>query len=324
MNKTTPSVWVLADDRAGNVNQALGVAEQMAIPFETKKILYDNKGRWHNILRGSSLRGVDLEKSSPLLSPWPDIVISAGRKTAPIASYIKKMTNGQTKIVQIMWSGFPHRQFDLIAVPQHDGITASEHIINTVGSPNRINKEVLDKTKQKWQERFAYLEPPYVALLVGGDTKKGKFSESHAHELANKVNLFFQGKKGSLLITNSRRTNPQCAEILEKEIKVKFHYHDFSSKDENPYFGYLAIADVIIASGDSISMCSEACSSGKPVFIYAPDSLTPDKHKKFHHNLYKKGCAKPLGNEWVKWDYQPLDDTETVAKIIMKKFGYDG
>jgi mitochondrial fission protein ELM1 len=221
-----------------------------------------------------------------------------------------------------MWPDFPHKQFDLIVVPEHDGIATDERIINTVGSHNRINQDVLDKTKEKWLERFAFLEQPYVALLVGGDTKKGKFTLNHAHELANKVNLFFQGKKGSLLITNSRRTSPECAEILKKEIKVKSHYHDYNSGDENPYFGYLAIADVIIASGDSISMCSEACSSGKPVFIYSPDSLTPDKHKQFHQNLYQKGCAKPLENEWVKWDYRPLDDTKTVAKIIRDKFAY--
>lgn len=320
MQNTDPLIWILADDRAGNVNQVLGVAEQMAVPFEIKNIVYNKMADLPNIMRGFSLLGVDIKKSSVLSSPFPDIIIGAGRKTAPIASYIKKITKGKTKIVQIMWPDFPNKQFDMIVLPQHDGIDANERIINTVGSPNRINRHMLDKTKEKWLERFSHLDSPYVALLVGGDTKKGKFTLNHAYELANKINNFFQDKKGSLLITNSRRTNPECAEILKKEIKVKYHYHDFNSGEENPYFGYLAIADVIIASGDSISMCSEACSSGKPVFIFAPDSLTPDKHKNFHQNLYKKGCAKPLEKDWVQWNYQPLDDTKLIAKIIMDKF----
>jgi len=320
MTKKKPVIWVLADDRAGNVNQVLGVAEALGLPFEVKDIAYDDMGKWPNLLRGSTLKGVDLENSSEISSPWPDIVIGAGRKTAPVARYIKKVSQGRTKAIQIMWPGFPYRHFDLIFVPQHDGIAPGGRIVNTVGSPNRINKKVLVSKKKKWQEAFSYLEKPYVALLVGGDTKKGKFTQEHARELANKVNLFFQDKKGSLLVTNSRRTSQEAVDVLKKEIKVKFHYHDYYSTNENPYFGYLAVSDAIIASGDSISMCSEACSSGKPVFIYAPDSLTPDKHKKFHQNLYEKGCAKPLDSNWEKWDYTPLDDTKKVASIILENF----
>ncbi|PIR39835.1 MAG: nucleoside-diphosphate sugar epimerase [Alphaproteobacteria bacterium CG11_big_fil_rev_8_21_14_0_20_39_49] len=320
MTEKKPVIWVLADDRAGNVNQVLGVAEAMGLPFEVKDVVYDEMGKWPNILRGSSLRGVDVEESSELKSPWPDIVLGAGRKTAPVARYIKKVSQGKTKAIQIMWPGFPYRHFDMIFVPQHDGIAAGGRIVNTVGSPNRINKDVLSKKKKKWEEAFSYMQDPFVALLVGGDTKKGKFTTAHAQELANKVNLFFQDKKGSLLVTNSRRTSEDAVQVLKKEIKVKFHYHDYYSTNENPYFGYLAISDAIIASGDSISMCSEACSSGKPVFIYAPESLTPDKHRRFHQNLYEKGCARPLTGKWEKWKYEPLDDTKRVASMILENF----
>ena len=258
--------------------------------------------------------------SSELKSPWPDIIIGAGRKTAPVARYIKKVSQGRTKAIQIMWPGFPYRDFDMIFVPQHDDIPPGGRIVTTVGSPNRINKTVLSKKKKKWTEAFSYLQEPFVALLVGGDTKKGKFTAAHAQELSNKVNLFFQDKKGSLLVTNSRRTSEEAVSILKKEIKVKFHYHDYYSSNENPYIGYLAVSDAIIASGDSISMCSEACSSGKPVFIYAPESITPKKHQRFHQNLYDRGCAKPLNGQWEKWKYEPLDETARVASIIKENF----
>ncbi|MBR9782202.1 MAG: nucleoside-diphosphate sugar epimerase, partial [Rhodospirillales bacterium] len=33
-------IWVLADDRAGNVNQAIGVAEALAQPFKRVDIGY--------------------------------------------------------------------------------------------------------------------------------------------------------------------------------------------------------------------------------------------------------------------------------------------
>ena len=42
------------------------------------------------------------------------------------------------------------------------------------------------------------------------------------------------------------------------------------SKDaaENPYFGYLALTDEIIVTGDSMSMLTEACATRKPVHIF--------------------------------------------------------
>jgi mitochondrial fission protein ELM1 len=48
--------------------------------------------------------------------------------------------------------------------------------------------------------------------------------------------------------------------------------------------------------------------------------LTPDKHQKFHKNLYQKGCARPLTGKWEKWNYEPLDDTQKVASIILENF----
>ena len=37
---------------------------------------------------------------------------------------------------------------------------------------------------------------------------------------------------------------------------------------ENPYFGLLALGRIIVVTSDSISMISEACFTGKPVYVY--------------------------------------------------------
>ena len=39
---------------------------------------------------------------------------------------------------------------------------------------------------------------------------------------------------------------------------------------ENPYQGYLAAADRIVVTPDSVNMLSEACAAGKPVFTLLP------------------------------------------------------
>ncbi|MBC7905941.1 MAG: mitochondrial fission ELM1 family protein, partial [Rhodospirillaceae bacterium] len=112
-------VWVLADDRAGNVGQCLGVAEALGWPFVVKQIRYGGLGRLPNVLRGASLLGIDGDSAAGLVAPWPRLVIAAGRRTAPVARWIKRQSGA--KLVQIMDPGPGGRaEFDLIAIPAHD------------------------------------------------------------------------------------------------------------------------------------------------------------------------------------------------------------
>lgn len=317
MNKK-PVIWVLADDRAGNSNQAIGVAERLGTDFEIKTIRYNKSGRLHNLIRGRSLLGVDLANSSPLSAPWPDIVIGAGRKTAPISRFIKKQSGGKTHLVHLMLPGFPDGDFDLIFTPKHDNIKNNDKYISSIGAPNRITPGILAQHKAKWEEKFAHLPSSKIALLIGGNTKKGEFTAAHARDLISKISAFIEGK--GLLITNSRRTSEEVTQILKDEIKNPAYFHDVRSGGENPYFGYLANADLIITSGDSISMCSESCSTGKPVYIYAPENITPQKHQNFHKNLYETGYASPLTGIWQEHNYTPLDDAGFIAGIIKNKW----
>ena len=67
-------------------------------------------------------------------------------------------------------------------------------------------------------------------------------------------------------------------------------------------------------------MCSEACTTGKHVYVYAPENITPEKHQRFHQNLYEKGYAKPLTGQWSDWDYEPLNDAQKIAQIIKNNY----
>ena len=52
-------IWLLTDDRAGNVNQLLGIAEALGEPWERKEIRYNRWVRLPNLLRGAGLIGID-------------------------------------------------------------------------------------------------------------------------------------------------------------------------------------------------------------------------------------------------------------------------
>lgn len=314
-------VWVLCDDRAGNVSQVLGVAEALLLPYERKNIIYNKLARLPNFINSYFLIGLtDDSKKEISGNVFPDIIISAGRKTAAIAAYIKRKSAGKTKIVQIMRPGICPKIFDMIVLPEHDKFKDLQNIVRIVGAPNKINKKLLDEQKEKWQPIFNYLPSPKIAVLIGGSTKKGIFTTEHARDISIKASQLLSGKKGSFLITTSRRTSEEATKVIKSSISAQFYFHDFYSTKENPYLGYLAVSDYIIVTGDSISMMSEACSTGKPVFIYSPKDIIPEKHQKFQKVLFEKNYAKPLTGNFSDWKYTPLSDADFVANLIKEKF----
>jgi mitochondrial fission protein ELM1 len=227
--------------------------------------------------------------------------------------------------VHIQKPDLPFHHFDVIAMPQHDIKCAGDtytpkgipKFIITLGAPNRITEKILLEAAIKWQSKFEHLPHPRIAVLVGGDNKLNKFTNDHACDLADKVNKLLQELGGgSLLVTTSRRTPPESINILKETLATPKFFYDFRDGGENPYTGILACADVIIPSGDSVSMCSESCTTGKPVYIYSPKGLTSKKHDRFLQAMLAKGYAGSLGNNQENPLYTPLSDAKTIADFI--------
>ena len=88
--------------------------------------------------------------------------------------------------------------------------------------------------------------------------------------------------------------------------------------DPNPYTGFLGLAEAIIVTSDSINMVSEACSTGKPVYIL-PMGVNNKRRQSFLETMQKEGRAKPFDGNLESWTYEPLNETERVATIIKEK-----
>ena len=92
---SAPRVWVLLDDRPGNSTQSLGLAEALGWPFETVELLFGWRSRLHNRWLGASVRGLRSGSRAKLVAPWPDLLIAAGRRTAPVGLWIKRASGGK-------------------------------------------------------------------------------------------------------------------------------------------------------------------------------------------------------------------------------------
>ncbi len=317
-NEDAPEVWVLADDRAGNVGQCLGVAEALGRPFAVKTIRYGRLARLPNLLRGASLMGVVGDSRAALCPPWPRLVIAAGRRTAPVARWIKRRCGA--RLVQIMDPGPGGRpDFDLIAVPAHDGKGMDGgNVLHITGAPHRVNGDKLAAAAEQWRDRFAHLPRPWIGLIVGGSTKNRPFTAAMARALGERAAALARAAGGSVLVTTSRRTGAEAEAALLSALPEPRLVHSWAAGGDNPYFGFLALADALVVTGDSVSMACEACASLAPVYIFAPDGFVAPKHARLHAELYGRGLARPLaeGTRLETWEHPPLNAAADIAAAI--------
>ena len=299
-------LWILADNRTGSVAQARGIAQQLdteRYDVIEKKLDYTKLSGLPNFVRADTLVGLSTASKASIKAPWPDLVMSVSRRTVPVARYIKKK-NPATKLIQLMHPGsIGLTEFSLVLLPEHDKDKPFlPNFRYLIGAPHRVTSAVLEEQKNEWMPSFDNLPKPLTAVVIGGAIKKRPFTLQNAAELAEKIVAFHKKVGGSLLVTTSRRTGAEAQDLIMSALKdipaYKFLWGDTG---QNPYLGYLACADYLLVTGDSVSMCSEACGTGKPVFIFEGDNWLTKKHYHFVHTLYENNYAAPLDIKYLKF-----------------------
>lgn len=319
MSSSDQRVWVLLDDRAGNRAQAEGVAGRLTSNATPIDIRYGPLAKLPNALLGASVVGLTSGSKAQLVAPWPDLVIAAGRRTAPVARWIKKRSGGQTRLVQIMDPGSGHADFDLICRPAHDDGAAADNVLTIDAAPHRLTDETLAAARAEWLPRVEAFAAPRIALLIGGSTRRRKFTDAMAVRLCQSVHAAVEKCDGSILATTSRRTGAVVETVAATLIDRTMLYR-WDRPGDNPYLGFLASADAIVVTGESVSMCSEACATGKPVYIFAPSELIAPKHARLHRRLFDGGYAQPFeGYIDLEWKLSKLDVTADIVDAIKQR-----
>jgi mitochondrial fission protein ELM1 len=186
------------------------------------------------------------------------------------------------------------KRFDHVITPKHDEVEKAKNIIQITGSVTATKK--MPKPTSSGMSQ--------VAVLVGS------LSESEAKELTDILNK----NKALYLITTSRRTPEESAAVLDSSIRQPHQLYKFGSKGKNPYESFLESADIIMVTGDSVNMATEAAHTGKPVYIMEVE--TKEKFKQFWQELYDLEVARKLEENLESWEYKPLDNIKAIKKQI--------
>lgn len=316
--------WIVTDGSAGMEAQGIAVAEAVGLPFSLKRVR--GQGPLHfvpaplQLLVPPALLLRNVETNEPLEAPWPRLVISIGRRSGPIALAVKRLADPPAFAVHIQNPKVPARLFDLVAAPVHDHF-AGANVIATFGAVHSVTPERLAEAGKSFVPRIDSLPHPRIAVLLGGESQAFSFPPDAAKGFGAKLAKLARDTGGSLLVTPSRRTHAGSLAALAGAIASVPHFV-WDATGDNPYFAFLALADAIIATEDSVNMVTEAAGTGKPVYIQALAGRST-RIARFHALMRERGATRPFEGQLESWTYTPVNDTELVASAIRQGLGLE-
>lgn len=305
-NPSVRTVWTLTTGEAGKVSQAEGLAEALGWPFESIVVRLRRPWSWSPAHRQPpGLLRYGVEESLP--QPWPDLLISCSRRSAPVAAAVRRAAGGRTFAVHIQNPRTPLPCFDLIVPMEHDGL-AGPNVVATRAALHRITPEKLAVAAAEWRGRLGNLN---VAVLLGGRSRSYRFTRETIDKLARGL----ADLNGDIAVTASRRTEPGAVEALKARLPRAWFW---DGAGRNPYLGMLALARHVVVTEDSVSMISEAISTGKPVYV-AKMAGGSRRLAQFHVSLKEGGIVRPFDGRLAQWRYEPVNETPRIAAEVRRR-----
>ena len=230
-----------------------------------------------------------------------DFVVSCGSQAAGVNFILSQ--NHLAKAISILTPGLLSQEcFDVVVFPEHDKpkITRRARLITPKASPNLINAEYIKEQSEGLVKYFSHLKGNVrtkFGVLIGGNTNGVKFNEAQIRELIDQIKQAALHYNADILLTTSRRTPELIEQIIVKELKSfeRCSLCIIANQRNIPEAvgGILGLSDLVIVSGESISMVSEALSSGKRTIVFSPHGQyrdTPrDKYEDFVLKLNDQG-----------------------------------
>src|SRR5512143_1625776 len=92
--KPPPRIWLVLGDKAGDNAQVDIIAAALGWPCERKRLFFQAPYVLGKPPFKASLYHIDAARSDPLAPPWPDLVITVGRRPAMAALWIQEQSDG--------------------------------------------------------------------------------------------------------------------------------------------------------------------------------------------------------------------------------------
>ena len=304
--------WILTEGYAGLQSQALGLAEAAGLVPDMRVL--KPAGLWQKIPARFWPRPLRVIAGA-VRGPAPDLVIGCGGMAGAVLAALRKTG---PLVVQVQNPRMDVRKFDLVVANTHDELTGPNVIVARTAL-HRVTQARLTAEAEIWRDRLSSLKRPLVAVLLGGNNGRYTLDTAGGGKLASDLAAMAKRDGVGIAVTPSRRTDPAVTALM-RDALAPFGGWVWDLSGENPYFGMLALADLILVTQDSVSMISEASATSAPV-MFAP---LPGKSRRqgiFIDTMMKAGRVRPFAGEYALWPVAPLNDTPLVAAEMCRRLG---
>lgn len=350
-----PRTWLVLGDKLGDNAQVEIVAASLGWPCERRSLRFRPEFVLGKPPFKPSLYHLDQAHSDALEPPWPELILTIGRRPSMAALWVRAQSGGRTNVVLI---GRPKRGIDdfalIVATPQYR-LPARPNVVHLDLPLMRADPGRIAADAEAWRERLAPLPRPLTAVLVGGPTKPFVFDAAVTRSLID-LALRSTGGTGTLYVTTSRRTPDAVVDALRRHLPASARLFAWSpDASDNPYLALLGLAERFVVTGDSISMMVEVARLGRPLAIFplpvgksGTEALKRAVARKLHpedgggglvaalgqrlydlnlvgysrdltalhEKLYEQGLAVPLGQPFPATPGHPPDDLPRVVERI--------
>ncbi len=312
------SAWVLTTGAAGMDTQTRGLADALGLSYAMKPI--DPQGLFRALSPWSPVSPRDRfgKAGSIFASPWPQVVIALGRTSVP---YLRALRRHAPEVFSILMldTRAGTGAADVIWVPEHDPLRGP-NVIVTPTAPHSFTAARLADLRRSVPSAIAALPGPRIAVILGGKNSAYRFRDSDDARFAAALQSL--GALGaSFMITPSRRTHQRLIRVTEAATR-DYPRVIWNGEGTNPYPEFLAHADALVVTADSVNMTGEAAATGRPVLVFTPSSGSV-KFRRFHAALEAYGATRPLREDVATlpdWTYEPLHSAEIIAREVERRW----
>ncbi len=304
---------LLTQGMHGMISQVEGLAKALDIDFTHHTVELNNF--WKMI--PPKLTPISQSVYKKINQSEFDLIISCGRKSVIPSIHLKNNSKKKVFNIHIQDPKVNFNHFDFIIAPEHDSING-QNVINTKGAIHYLTDDEINKNKDHLNSFVKKDQRKICSLILGGPTKYYDYSSENIKNIFSNLNNLLKKNDFQLVVIPSMRT-PKNSIDYAREYFGKNHTI-IDNVDKKAYLSALSMSEIIIVTCDSSSMISEAALTGKPIYVANILPKKNDKRFQKFRNLFRElNIIRNLGEEEQNWNYQKLDETNRVAKIIKQK-----
>jgi mitochondrial fission protein ELM1 len=264
-----PRTWVILSDKQGDNGQVITIVDALPWPVEHKYVHMLPQWVLGKPLYRPTLDHIDPAQSDPFEAPWPELILTVGRRPSMVALWIRKQSGNRTKIVLVGKPSGHMLDFSLVIASAENQMPPMDNFLPTTLPLMRISEEDVAAEAGAWRPRFEKLDKPLIAMFIGGETNPFVMNRRVARDLVATARWVVDELDGTPYVTTSRRTTPEVIEVLRQSLPPRAVFFEWEADStDNPYRALLGSADGFIVTGDSVSMMVEVIYLHKPLAIF--------------------------------------------------------